>query len=328
MASPYFDPDGRYNPAVTEFQERVAELSGGAVTIELVFDVDDVGDYWALLPEGEQQAVRAVASGDVELGWAGTRVFDTLGAPAASALQAPLVVDSHELLRAVLEDDVVQDVLDQLSSAGVRGLALLSGGLRRPVAVEAPLRDPGDWAGKTVQHFRSEVHAATVRALGATSTDVVSSVRDDGLAAGTIDAHDQTLRTYVVRGAVSLAPFISDVVLWPDVLAIIADPELDLPEQHRTWLQQAAEEASARSSDLMDVDDEQVAEACAQGAKIATLSTEQRAALQKAVTPVLEDLRTDPAAGPVLARLHELKKGLPPAPALAVPPTCLAEVNG
>jgi TRAP-type transport system periplasmic protein len=324
MGSPFFDPEGRYNPAVTVFIERVAELSGGALSVEVVFDVDDVGDYWAYLPEGEQEVVRAVAAGDVDLGWAGTRVFDTLGAPAASALQAPFVIDSHELLRTVLDDRVADDVVGQLSGAGVRGLALLSGGLRRPIAVEAPLRGPADWAGKTVQHFRSEVQAATVRALGAESTDVVSSTRDDGMAAGTIDAHDQTLRTYVVREAASLAPFASDVVLWPDVLAIIADPALDLPDEQLAWLQQAADEASARSVDLMDVDDEQVVQACAQGAKIATVSPAERAALEEAVSPVLDDLRADPAAGPVLARLEELKAGLPTAPALTVPAGCAA----
>jgi TRAP-type transport system periplasmic protein len=323
MASPYFDPEGRYNPALTVFQDRLAELSGGALGVEVVFDDDDVGEYWAYVPEGEQAAVRAVAAGDVDLGWAGTRVFDTLGAPAASVLQAPFVVDSHELLRAVLEDPVADDVLGQLSGAGVRGLALLSGGLRRPIAVEAPLRGPADWVGKTVQHFRSEVEAATVRALGAESADVVSSARDDGLATGTIDAHDQTLRTYVVREAAALAPFVSDVVLWPDTLAIVADPDLDLPDEQLAWLQQAADDASAQSVDLMDVDDEQAAEACAQGARIAAVTPAERAALEAAVAPVLDDLRADPGAGPVLARVEELKASTT-TPPLAVPAGCAA----
>lgn len=322
MGSPYVDPDGRYTPAIPLFTQRLHELSAGQLRVKLAFDLDGVGDYWAALPEGEQEVVRAVASGQLDLGWAGTRVFDTLGAPAVSALQAPFVVDSYALQAKVLTEPVGRAVLGELAGAGVEGLSLLAGGLRRPMSVRGPMRDPDEWRGKTVQHYRSSVAAATVRALGAQPTDVVSAVRDEGLQAGTIDGHEHALRNYVLRKTATIAPFVNDVVLWPETLALFATPDLDLDASQQRWLRQAATEASAQSVALMDTDDEQARKACEQGAKFVAVTPGQRAALVAATVPVLKALRTDPASADILDRLEALKATVPPAPSLDVPASC------
>lgn len=68
MGSPYFDQDRRYpyTPAVYHFQDRVDELSGGNVTIEVVYGVEDDEPY-SFQPDGEQQVVRSVADGELDL---------------------------------------------------------------------------------------------------------------------------------------------------------------------------------------------------------------------------------------------------------------------
>jgi TRAP-type C4-dicarboxylate transport system substrate-binding protein len=76
-------PDFTYVPAVLYFAKRVEEISDGALRIESVDMWDDFD------PGTEQRAVRDVAAGKADLGWVGTRVFDTLGVDSFQALTAP-----------------------------------------------------------------------------------------------------------------------------------------------------------------------------------------------------------------------------------------------
>src|SRR5215207_10558145 len=69
-------------PVIEHFVSQVKERSGGNLRIQVA---NRWGDY---ADDAEQQVVRAVAAGKVDLGWAGARVFDTMGVPSFEALQA------------------------------------------------------------------------------------------------------------------------------------------------------------------------------------------------------------------------------------------------
>ena len=81
---------------VGDFVRRVGALSGGALKVTVI---SQWGDY---SPDAETQVVRAVAAGTVDLGWAGSRVFDSMGVPDFRALSAPMLIDSYPLENAVL----------------------------------------------------------------------------------------------------------------------------------------------------------------------------------------------------------------------------------
>jgi TRAP-type C4-dicarboxylate transport system substrate-binding protein len=83
-----WDTELIFTPAVEYFVQRVRELSGGRIRIDVI---DRWGDF---SPDAEQQVVRAVSTGAVDLGWSGTRVFDTLGVNGFQALTAPMLIDS------------------------------------------------------------------------------------------------------------------------------------------------------------------------------------------------------------------------------------------
>ena len=119
-----------FTSAIGQVVQRVRELSGGNLRIEVV---DDWGEYSA---DAEQQVVRAVAAGKVDLGWSGTRVFDTMGVTSFQALQAPMLIDSYTLQRAVIASDLPGLMMEGLDKVGVEGLGVLADGLRKPIAVE------------------------------------------------------------------------------------------------------------------------------------------------------------------------------------------------
>lgn len=323
MGSPYASLVA--TPAVEHFVDEVGRLSDGAVTIEIAFEFDG-DETFGGQPDGEQQVVQAVADGDFDLAWAGTRVFDTFGVTGFPALHAPLLVDSYELQAAILDSDIPERLLAELDGIGVTGLSVLAGGLRKPIGVDGPLLRPGDFDGITFQYYRSDVQAAAVAALGATPTDVVGYVRDDGLAADEIDGIEHTLRTWVTRTP-GLAPYVTaNVNLWPETTALIinADVLAGLTDTQAGWLHDAAADAAERSLGMHDVDAERAAEACEMGARFAEASDADLAAMRQAFEPVYAELTSDPLTAELITEITELKESVVAQP-LAIPDGCTGE---
>src|SRR5580700_7433746 len=65
--------DLRGTPEIQYFVQRVSDLSGGKMSVKVVYSVG------GLAVNAEQQVVKDVAGGSFDLGFAGTGVFDTLG---------------------------------------------------------------------------------------------------------------------------------------------------------------------------------------------------------------------------------------------------------
>src|SRR6266851_1278466 len=137
------DSDFSSDPALGNFVERVGRLSGGALRIEVV------GGWGNGRRGAEQQIVRDIAAGKADLGAVGTRVMDTLGVRSFQALTSPMLIDNYRLEQAVMASAIPGQMLGGLARARVLGLAVLAGGLRKPVAVHRSLLGPADWHGIT-----------------------------------------------------------------------------------------------------------------------------------------------------------------------------------
>src|SRR5215216_7325953 len=130
MANAYGDL--QTGPVIEHFVSQVKARSGGNLRLQVASTWGDYAD------DAEQQVVRAVAAGKADLGWAGARVFDTMGVTSFQALQAPMLIDSYALEQAVLTSDISARMMDGLDKVGVHGLGVLADGLRRPIAVKHP----------------------------------------------------------------------------------------------------------------------------------------------------------------------------------------------
>lgn len=311
-----------YAPPVADFVQRVRSLSGGSVQIKVI---SQWGDY---APDAEAQVVRAVAHGTVDLGWAGSRVFDTMGVPAFGALSAPMLIDSYPLENAVIKSAVPARMLAGLSRLHVTGLAVLGDVLRHPYAVHRPLLAPADWRGLSIGGYRSAAQEQAIRALGATPVVAFGPYRTHDLASGAIQGFELDMRTYVHLGLVPSARYVTaNVVLWPQFDVLFANPArlASLTGQQRAWLQQAA--AAASSGSVMLVGGQNapyIGQACALGARFVTATAADLAALRQAFTPVYRSLETDPQTSGLIAQILQLKKATPPGPALAIPAGCAA----
>ena len=320
MASIPWNPSDA--PPVADFIRRVSALSRGTVQIKVI-------NQWGLYaPSAEAQVIRATAAGQVDLGWAGSRVFDTIGVPGLAALSAPMLIDSYPLEAAVLKTAMPARMLAGLSRLHVTGLAVLGDVLRHPYAVHRPLLAPATWRGLSIGTYRSGVQEQAIRALGATPVVAFGPYRAHDLASGAIQGFELDMRTYVHLGLVASARYVTaNVVLWPQFDVLFANPArlASLTAQQRAWLQQAA--AAASSSSVMLVagqDGRNIKRACALGARFVNATPADLAALRQAFTPVYRSLEADPTTGAFIAQIQHLKKATPPGPAPAIPAGCAA----
>ena len=309
-------------PPVADFIRRVGVLSGGSVQIQVI---NQWGDY---APGAEAQVVRAVGTGQVDLGWAGSRVFDTMGVPGFGALSAPMLIDSYPLENAVLNSSLPSRMLAGLSRLHVTGLAVLGDVLRHPIAVRRPLLAPVGWLGLSIGTYRSGVQEQAIRALGAGPVVAFGPYRTHDLARGTIQGFELDVQRYVHLGLVASARYVTaNVALWPQFDVLFANPArlASLTGQQRAWLQQAA--AAASSSSVMLVAGQNapnIKQACAMGARFVTATPADLAALRQSLAVVYQNLETDPQANAFLRQIQQLKQSTPPGPAPAIPAGCAA----
>jgi TRAP-type C4-dicarboxylate transport system substrate-binding protein len=305
---------------VTEFTRRVQVLSGGSVQIQVI---NQWGDY---APSDEAQVASAVAAGTVDLGWAGSEVFDTLGVPGFRALSAPMLIDSYPLENAVLQSPLPARMLAGLSTVHLTGLAVLGDGLRRPVGVHRPLLAPADWHGLSIGTYRSGVQEQAIRALGATPVVAFGPYRTHDLASGTIQGFELDMQRYVHNVPVPSARYVAaNVALWPLFDVLFANPArfASLNPQLRAWLQQAADGAARTSVPLIaGQDSPYIKQACALGARFATATPADLAALRQSLSVVYQNLETDPQTSAFLRQIQALKRTTPPGTAPAIPPGC------
>jgi TRAP-type C4-dicarboxylate transport system substrate-binding protein len=308
-------------PAIVDFIRRVAALSGGNLRVQVVYN------WGTYAPDAEQQIVRAVAADRVDLGVVGSRAFDTMGTQAFEALTAPMLVDSYGLEDAVIRSDLGGQMMAGLDPLHVEGLALLAGGVRKPVAVSKPLLGPADWKGIAFGTYRSDVQEEAVRALGATPVVAFGALRSDLLSTGKLQAYEFNLLNYRINSAWSQARFITaNVDLWPQMDVLVANPARleGLSSQQVDWLREAATEAAGGSAALMDRDAALVGPLCREGTRFGEATAADLRWLRRSFAPVYTTLDRDPLTRSFIQRVQAMKRSLPPSPPLVIPTRCRA----
>jgi TRAP-type transport system periplasmic protein len=306
-------------PVVEQFVSQVKARSGGSLRVQVTSRWGDYAD------DAEQQVVRAVAAGKADLGWAGARVFDTMGVPSFQALQAPMLIDSYALEQAVVASDMPGQMLQGLDKVGVRGLGVLPDSLRKPVAVRHPVLGVGDWRGITFGTLKSQGQAQAIRSLGATPMEVFRRSRNEALLDGRLQGLEMDLFVYEHGGPVQPAPYVTaNVTLWPQMDVLFANPVRlgRLTEQQRGWLQQAAQDAAGRVAALADRDAQSLKNACRSGARFANASPADLAALRGAFASVYASLERDPQTKAFIERIQALKRSTSAEAPLAIPAGC------
>lgn len=273
----------------------------------------------------EQDIIRAVADGSVELGWVGARAFRELGVSALDPLIAPMLLQSTEAQRAVLTSDLPAEMLAGLEPLGVTGLAIFGGPIRRPSAADAAFTSLDDFSGIPFYAWHGNVNAMAVEALGAQHVDLAPEDRNAAIEDGSIRGYETTIGFLEANADWRTNRMTLNLNLWPSIGVLVANPDAlaALSEDARTDLMHAAHSIADQSLDLVPDGQVQLEAACRAGATFALAADTDLAAINAAFDPVFEELRSDPTVAAHLDEIERLTEGIQPE-LFTVPDECLA----
>ena len=274
------------NWAFAAFVAATNRLSGGSIRIEVLPD-------WRGAEVGyERGTVADVRAAKVQVGVVGVRVWDTLGVTSFRALVAPFLIDNLELQRRVLESPVAAEMLEGVEQAGVVGIAVLPGALRRPLGFSRPLVRPSDYTGATVGVTPGGVARTTIRVLSAKPT-----AYPPGAVSG-LDGAELDLATIAQNAHDELAPTLAaNVVLWPRAETIVMNRDAfeALTQEQQEILRRAGREALAPELSRVERDENAALATVCERSKLsfATASATDLGLLRAAVRPVYAELERD-----------------------------------
>ena len=299
---------------LVSWAEEVARRSDGSLQIEFA-------NLWR---NGETDAeigtIGDVRDGEVDLAWVGARAFDRAGLLSFQPLLAPLLVDSHDLQKAVFDAGIPAEMLDSLDELGLEGIGILPGPMRKVLGIAHPFVAPADFAGQVVGIGTSDLAAHTMEALGATPQDLPTGASLDGL-----DGMDQQLASilgnnYALRGA----RFVSiNVNLWPRPLVVLMNAERfgALTDDQQTILRETIETTVDDAlADSRAEDADAVTALCQQGLTFSVATADDLSALREAVAPVYDQIAVEDATREWLEQITEIKEQVGAAPDTATCP--------
>jgi tripartite ATP-independent transporter DctP family solute receptor len=141
------------------WKEEVEKRTGGKVAIQYLHS-RQLGE--------ERPLFEGVLSGTVDA-MVGSSISLTVfaGKPAFEALQMPFLISSYDNLAKALTSDAARAMLDDLSTAGLKGLSLFEGGQRHYLSRSLPVRTMADLAGMKTRVMNMPMHLAIWEAAGA-----------------------------------------------------------------------------------------------------------------------------------------------------------------
>ena len=290
------------------FAGEVQRLSAGAMRI-------DFQSRWRLHQvDFETGLIGDVRAGKADLGVVGAEVWDSVGVSSFQALDAPFLVDSYALQDRVVRSTMMGQMLAGLRAAGLVGIGVLPGPLRKPLGIRRPLLNPSDYAGLTIGVQQSRVADATMRALGARPVWFGSEGPVTGL-----DAIEQQISQVQDEQYDRAGKYLTaNVSLWPRPLVLFANRQAWAaltPGQRRILRQAVSDDLTAETQVVRDNEQADTAILCRRGLRFLTASPADLAALRRAVQPVYAQLERDPQTRGYIRQIEAMRSRISPGPA-------------
>ena len=193
-------PDAPKGKAAEFFARRTAELSKGAVKVEV---------YPNSTLYKDKEEMEALQLGAVQMLAPSVAKLAPLGLKEFEVFDLPYIFDNTEMLHKVTQGELGASLLAKLEPKGIKGLAFWDNGLKS-FSANKPLKTPADFRGLKMRIQSSKVLEAQFRALGALPqvmgfSDVYQALQT-GVIDGTENPHSNfyTQRMFEVQKHITL----------------------------------------------------------------------------------------------------------------------------
>jgi hypothetical protein len=288
------EPLDLFIKAANTFAKYVSQLSNGAITV----DVMTVNQYAEKnnFTTNNVPVFKELVDGKIHMGQYTSGVLGTfLQYYDMFLLDMPFLFRDHEHAKSVLEGEIGETLLANMSKRSLTGLAFTYSGGFRIVTSKEPIRTIADFNGKTFSVGKSPILEGTLKALGANthgdlSYDIVKHMEEKP------DINFEAAESTLVRydSVKNVVPYITDTKHSLFLTSIVINNKFweSLDSEARAIIKQAAMNAAAEERETTISDSEEFVNAAKDNcAGYYTFTEEELADFKKAVQPLYEEIR-------------------------------------
>jgi TRAP-type transport system periplasmic protein len=169
--------------AILEFAKRVKERTNGGIEVR-VFPGSSLGP--------DAQVISAVRGGTIDIVLSGNPNFTGM-APTLNALDIPFIFRNSAHAHKVLDGEIGNALLEELSPFGLKGLAFMEVGFRMISNGKRPVNGPADVKGLKIRTTPNPMHIKAFQLLGANPVPLALAELYTALESGAVDAQEHPL---------------------------------------------------------------------------------------------------------------------------------------
>jgi tripartite ATP-independent transporter DctP family solute receptor len=224
-----------------EFQKRLAELSGGELTVKL-FPASQLGDFKAMTAMVQAGELDIVINGYPDMSYI---------IPELNLVGAPYVVDDFDHLKEIVAGPWGQEMDAKMAEQGVTMIDLWYYGTRQTTSNKA-INSIDDMAGLRMRTPNVPFLIAYAEAVGATPAPVAFAEVYLALQTNQVDAQENPLPTidamkfYEVQDHIAM----TDHFIASSAVLISNDTWASLSDEEKGWVQEAIEAGGVVANDL------------------------------------------------------------------------------
>lgn len=221
--------------AIDSMRQRLEELSGGEVTIDI---------YPGAVLGSETQCIEQLQNGALSMAKTSAAVIENF-VPEMAVFGLPYVFRDDQHFWDVLDGEIGSRLLLEGESKFIRGLCYYDAGSRNFYG-KSPIRSPDDLAGRKIRVMNSATAVAMVEAFGAAATPIAWGELYSALSQGIVDGAENNLPTFAATKHYEICKHyaLDGHTRIPDVLLVGTKAWDRLTAQQQQWLQTAAKESA------------------------------------------------------------------------------------
>lgn len=228
-------PDGHYVKGLLAMQQKLEELSGGTMTLD-IYPNSALG--------GESDMMDAVANGTQDMVLTSTGPIPSFAKATAnwSTLDLPYLFKNRAEAYKVLDSDIGKHLLAEFDGTGIKALGFWENGFREVSNDKKDIKVPEDLKGMKIRTMENEVHMATYRQFGATPVAMAWGEIFSALQQGTVDGEENPLAIILTAKVYEVQHHISMIDLFysPCVLMVNENTYDGLTAEQKQWFDESA----------------------------------------------------------------------------------------
>lgn len=267
---------------LVRFKEIVEEKTDGAIFVE-TYHSGQLGD--------DRTMMEALQLGSQEVTIPST-------APIAnfvnefSVFDFPFLFPNNEVADEVLDGEVGQKLLGMLDDQNLVGLSYWENGFRNLSNSTQEVASMDDFDGLTIRTMENDLHLDAFRTLGANPTPMAFTELFTALQQGTVDGQENPFATIYLEGFYEVQDYVSNTnhVYSPFVFMMSKTFFDSLPADYQEIVKDASVEAGTYQREInREANDKYLQSLIDEGMTYTEISDEDRAAMQEAIQPVIDE---------------------------------------